>query len=194
MTTLGIISIVVAVIVALGGVILNFYKINKISEENEYKNVINSQKGDLSDFRKEVSDLHKKIENLNTIIRELDAALIRSNAISLSFPFPFWYKSSDGKMRMLNDEYCKTYLKRREDYIGKTDKEVWDNEKALQFMLNDEKTLNSSKGYTINYDEEVDDTIVIKWRIPGLTKDESYIAGIAVPYNFIEDVKSRNTQ
>lgn len=193
MTTLGIISIIVGIIVTLGGVVFNFYKINKISKENEYKNVINSQKGDITDFRKEVADLHKKIETLNTIIRELDAALIRSNAISLSFPFPFWYKSSDGKMRMLNDEYCKTYHKCREDYIGKKDNEVWDAESALIFMANDDKTLKSQLGYSINYDEEVDDTIVIKWRIPGLTRDESYIAGIAVPHKFIQNAKPTAT-
>ena len=97
-------------------------------------------------------------------------------------------------MRMLNDEYCRTFKRCREDYIGKTDAEVWDIESAKLFAENDKKTLNSQLGYSIDYDGEVDDTIIIKWRIPGITSGENYIAGIAVPYNFINDVKQTNTK
>lgn len=194
MSTVGIISIVLGVLVAIGGIIFNFYKINKISKENEYKNVINSQRTDIMELRKIISKLDFKIENLNLTVREFDSALLRSNAVSLSFPFPFWYKSSDGKMRMLNDEYCKKYQRCRETYIGKTDHEVWDTETAEKFKINDDLALKSQLGYIIDYDSEVKDTIVIKWRIPGITSGESYIAGIAIPYNFIENARSTNTE
>ena len=188
MSTVAIISIILGAIGVVGGIIFNFYRVNKLLKENEYKNVINSQRVDISSFRGEIKVLNDKIETLNTMIRELDSALLRSNAISLNFPFPFWYKYSDGKMMMLNDEYCKTYHRCREDYIGKTDYDVWDKKTADKFKENDLITLNSQLGYTVTLNHEVKDTIIIKWRIPGLLKNEYYIAGIAVPYKSIEDV------
>ena len=189
MSTATIISIILGALGMISGIVFNFYRTNKVLKENEYKNVINSQRADISTFRGEIKELHGKIENLNNMIRELDSALLRSNAISLAFPFPFWYKYSDGKMMMLNDEYCKTYHRCREDYLGKTDYDVWDKETADLYKKNDELTLNSQLGYTVTHNSEVDDTMIIKWRIPGLAKNEYYIAGIAVPFKTIEDVR-----
>lgn len=193
MTTAAIISLVSGILIAFGGVLFNYFKINKIAKENEYINIINLQRKDILDFKTEINKLHEKIESLNKVVKELDSALLRSNAISLSFPFPFWYKSSaSGKMKMLNDEYCRTYKKCREDYIGKTDFEVWDEETAKLFTENDKAVLNSQLGYRIDYNNEIEDTLIIKWRIPGLTRDEYYIAGISVPYKFIEDAKPKS--
>lgn len=185
----GILAVVGGLIVTLAGVIFNFYKVNKISKENEYKNVINSQRNDIQDVRREVIDLYKKIDSLNKTIRDFDSALIMSNSLSLSFPFPFWYKSNNGTMRMLNDEYCRAFNRCREDYIGKRDEEVWDKDIAEKFQINDKKTLDSQLGYIIDYNSEIEDTIVIKWRIPGITSGDNYVAGVAIPYKFIEDVK-----
>lgn len=194
MSTVAIISIIIGVLGTVGAIMFNFYKLNKISKDNEYKNVINSQRSDIIEFRKIISKLDIKVENLNLTIRELDTALLLSNVVSLSFPFPFWYKSSDGKMRMLNDEYCKKYQRCRDTYIGKSDFEVWDKETAEKFKINDELTLKSQLGYIIDYNSEVKDTLIIKWRIPGITSGENYIAGISIPYNFIQDVRSTNTE
>ena len=190
MSVTAIITIILAVFGMLSGIIFNFYRTNRILKENEFIKIINYQRADINAFKSEIKILHDKVENLNSLIRELDSALLRSNAISLDFPFPFWYKSSDGRMRLLNDEYCKTFKKCREDYIGKTDFEVWDKEKAKLFEINDKTTLLSQLGYNVYYDNEVEDSIVIKWRIPGLTKEESYIAGIAVPYKILNDVRT----
>ena len=190
MSVTAIISIILAVFGIISGIIFNFYRTNRILKENEFIKVINYQRADINSFKSEIKILHDKVESLNSLIRELDSALLRSNAISLVFPFPFWYKSSDGRMRLLNDEYCRTFKKCREDYIGKTDFEVWDEEKAKLFEINDKTTLLSQLGYNVYYDNEVEDSIVIKWRIPGLTKEESYIAGIAVPYKILNDVRT----
>ena len=190
MSVTAIITLILAVFGMLSGIIFNFYRTNRILKENEFIKIINYQRADINAFKSEIKILHDKVENLNSLIRELDSALLRSNAISLDFPFPFWYKSSDGRMRLLNDEYCKTFKKCREDYIGKTDFEVWDKEKAKLFEINDKTTLLSQLGYNVYYDNEVEDSIVIKWRIPGLTKEESYIAGIAVPYKILNDVRT----
>ena len=192
MSAAAIISIILAVFGIISGIIFNFYRTNRILKENEFIKVINYQRADINSFKSEIKILHDKVESLNSLIRELDSALLRSNAISLDFPFPFWYKSSDGRMRLLNDEYCRTFKKCREDYIGKTDFEVWDEEKAKVFENNDKSTLLSQLGYNVYYDNEVDDSIVIKWRIPGLTKEESYVAGIAVPYKILNDARTRN--
>lgn len=191
MTTAVIVSMILGIVAIVAGVVNNYIKISKVSKDNEYINVINSKNNDINQLRREVNILHNKLEKLNVLIRDLDSSLLRSNAVSLSFPFPFWYKSADGKMIMLNDEYCKTYHKCREDYIGRTDHEVWDKETADKFKTNDEKTLNSQLGYSLNYDEEIEDTIIIKWKIQGLTHEENYVAGIAVPYKFIEDARTR---
>lgn len=189
MSAAAIISIALAVLGMVGGIVFNFYRTDKILKQNELIKIINYQKTDISSFKAEIKSLHDKVESLNKLIRELDTALLRSNAISLSFPFPFWYKSSDGVMRLLNDEYCKTYKKCREDYIGKRDKEVWDKDIAEKYENSDRETLRSQLGYSVTYDHEVKDTIVIKWRIPGITKEESYIAGIAVPFEDIQNAK-----
>ena len=190
MSVTAIITLILAVFGMLSGIIFNFYRTNRILKENEFIKIINYQRADINAFKSEIKILHDKVENLNSLIRELDSALLRSNAISLAFPFPFWYKSSDGRMRLLNDEYCETFKKCREDYIGKTDFEVWDEEKAKLFEINDKTTLLSQLGYNVYYDNEVEGSIVIKWRIPGLTKEESYIAGIAVPYKILNDVRT----
>ena len=190
MSVTAIITIILAVFGMISGIIFNFYRTNRILKENEFIKIINYQRADINAFKSEIKILHDKVENLNNLIRELDSALLRSNAISLAFPFPFWYKSSDGRMRLLNDEYCKTFKKCRGDYIGKTDFEVWDEEKAKTFEHNDKATLLSQLGYNVYYDNEVEDSIVIKWRIPGLTKEESYVAGIAVPYKIFNDVRT----
>lgn len=176
---------IIAIVVALGGVLFNFFKINKVAKENEYKNIINLQRKDISDFKEEIRTLNHRIENLNKVVNDLDISLIRSNAISLSFPFPFWYKSFPGrKMRLLNDEYCKVFKRCREDYIGKTDFDVWDKETAERFKITDDIVLNSQLGYYIGADENigVENMIIIKWRIKGITNDEYYIAGISLPY------------
>ena len=190
MSVTAIITIILAVFGMISGIIFNFYRTNRILKENEFIKVINYQRADINAFKSEIKILHDKVENLNSLIRELDSALLRSNAISLAFPFPFWYKSSDGIMRLLNDEFCETFKKCREDYIGKTDFEVWDEEKAKLFEIDDKATLLSQLGYNVYYSSEVEDSIVIKWRIPGLTKEESYIAGIAVPYKILNDVRT----
>lgn len=187
MSAAAIISIAMAVLGMVGGIIFNFHRTDKILKQNELIKIINYQKTDISSFKAEIKSLHDKVESLNKLIRELDTALLRSNAISLSFPFPFWYKSSDGVMRLLNDEYCKTYKKCREDYIGKRDTDLWDRETAEVFENSDRKTLKSQLGYSVTYNREIKDTIIIKWRIPGITKEESYIAGIAVPLEGIEN-------
>jgi len=126
MTTAVIVSMILGVIAIIANVINNYIKISKVSKDNEYINVINSKNNDINQLRREMTILQDKVEKLNNLIRDLDSSLLRSNAVSLSFPLPFWYKSEEGRMIMLNDEYCKTYHKCREDYIGKTDYEVWD--------------------------------------------------------------------
>lgn len=95
------------------------------------------------------------IEQARTIVSD-DRAL--ANAIR-QFPGLAWVKrwepdSNRYIMTELSDQYVLRILGgKREDYIGKTDFDVWDFETALAFFENDEDTRNGRRNPTQDVSE-----------------------------------------
>ena len=77
-------------------------------------------------------------------------------------PLPCWIKDSNGVMRYINDAYCKIYGVLADDYIGKTDYEIWPRHIADKFQKLDERVLiGEAKEYAIE-------------RVPSKTGHRSY--------------------
>jgi len=68
-------------------------------------------------------------------------------AVKYDIPVPMWLKDSKGKMVFINNEYERLFLfpvgKTMEDYIGKTDYDIWDKETAEQYRKNDIRAMQS---------------------------------------------------
>lgn len=65
----------------------------------------------------------------------------------IKMPVPFWIKSLDGKMLMVNDAYVDAFLRprgdTRDDYVGKTDIEYWGKKVGAVYQHNDKKALRA---------------------------------------------------
>lgn len=132
------------------------------------------------------------LENYATMIKELNAlkasvTLLKASAPTI--PIPMWVKDTNGIMLSLNDAYEQTFLKplgkTRNDYIGKTDTEVWGEEIAKEFRINDNIAALSDEPISVFENVNIGNGIfkeynIIKYRnkIADLVIS---IAGIALP-------------
>ena len=92
--------------------------------------------------------------------------LLSIKALLDSRDVPTWFKSPSGNMLYINPAYEKAYNILAEDYAGKTDKEIWLEDKtAYQFKSND--NLAMSEGKAITADEIVNGKTVRvrKWPV-----------------------------
>lgn len=68
-----------------------------------------------------------------------------------SMPIPCWIKDTYGVMRFLNNAYEKIYDVRKDNYIGKTDDQVWPPEIAEAFKKRDDEVY---EGKVVKYTVE----------------------------------------
>ena len=181
MGTSTVLLIVVPTLVALIGVYLNHTRLSRIFKENELIKVINSKNSDIDKLGVKYEALWSKFEKINDVVKDLNIALIRLNSINFTYPFPFMLKDREGKILMVNDEWARLNNIRREDAIGKTDYDIFADERGIHFKDSDNKTLNSPLGFVVEKDLENINAIVIKWQVQGVIKEEIYIAVISVP-------------
>lgn len=181
MGTTTILVILVPGMVALLGVILNHVRVSRMAKENELIKVINSKTSDMVKISSKYDLLWEKFEKLNTVVNELNIAFIRLNSINFTYPFPFMLKDKQGKIIMVNDEWTRLNNISRENAIGKTDYNLFPEERGLQFKDSDTKVINSLSGFIVEKDLINPNAIVIKWQVQGMIKEEIYIAAISVP-------------
>lgn len=174
-------GVIIAALVALIGVFLNHTRLSRLYKENELIKVINSKNADISRINVKYDTLWTKFEKLNEVVRELDIAFIRLNSINFTYPFPFMLKDRNGKILMVNDEWTRVNHISREDAIGKTDYDLFPEDKSLKFKDSDFKVITSVLGFIVEKDHITPDSIVIKWEVQGIIKEESFIAVISVP-------------
>ena len=181
MTTSTILIILIPSLVAIMGIYLNHTRISRMFKENELIKVINSKNVDIDRINSKYDTLWNKFEKLNDVVRELNIAFIRLNSINFTYPFPFMLKDHDGKIIMVNDEWTRVNHIPRDEAIGKSDYDLFPQDKSEKFKNSDTQVINSIIGFVIEKDHITPDAIVIKWEVRGLIKEESFIAVISVP-------------
>lgn len=85
------------------------------------------------------------IRELTDTRRHTEVQVIRANGVPLklleSSPIPQWCKGVDGRMKLINFAYSQAFNVRPEDYVGRTDREVWPLSVAIQFANHDEEVV-----------------------------------------------------
>lgn len=129
-----------------------------------------------------------KIHELEKTIIELKLKIEIMEFAPFHIPLPMWMKNQFHVLDYINDEYEKVFLLPRgltkEDYLGKTDYEVWPREVADAFALNDAEVLKT--GTSFNGREKITDNLgnVSKWRIMKFLRPlPRGVCGIAFPDN-----------
>ena len=100
----------------------------------------------------------------------------------LYHPQPFWVKSEDGKMVLVNEAYEKAYKKYLEDYAGNYDKELWGEQIAKEFGENDAVVRRTKSPILVveKLGEELNEhLLVIKYPITDSSGQE-HVAGEAI--------------
>jgi len=111
----------------------------------EYKDIVSALKIEVTALRTEVDDVKLILEHRNKEIVNLRNQLIIFESSHSDVPVPIWLKDTNGKMLFLNPDYEQKILvplaKTSEDYIGKTDYEVWDKKTSDQFKRHDREVM-----------------------------------------------------
>tara|TARA_Y100000034_G_scaffold29728_1_gene36141 strand:+ start:20233 stop:20865 length:633 start_codon:yes stop_codon:yes gene_type:complete len=141
-----------------GGIATYFnYRINNRKEDtnefstiiNEYKRLLDSDKVEIARLSSEVSDLKERDVQKTLEIQNLKHQLIIFESSHIDIPLPCWLKDTSGKVVFLNKEYESTFLIPRgyttEDYIGKNDFAVWDEESARGMIKNDKEVVRTKR-------------------------------------------------
>lgn len=181
MTAGTILLVLIPSLVAIIGVYLNHTRLSRMFKENELIKVINSKNADIDRINAKYDALWTKFEKINEVVRELNVAFIRLNSINFTYPFPFMLKDKNGKIIMVNDEWTRVNHVSRENAIGKSDYELFPEDKSEKFRNSDFQVINSVLGFVVEKDHTTPDAIVIKWEVQGMIKEESFIAVISVP-------------
>ena len=176
-----ILVILIPSLAALLGMYLNHTRISRMFKENELIKVINSKNVDIDKINTKYDNLWIKFEKLNDVVREMNIAFIRLNSINFTYPFPFMLKDKNGKILMVNDEWIKVNNMSRDSVIGKSDYEIFPQEKSDSFKNSDSQVINSLLGFVVEKDYINPNAIVIKWEVQGMIKEDSFIAVISVP-------------
>lgn len=119
----------------------------------------------IKDLKNEIEEKERKCETLTDIQFELKSKIIsleQENSLLssrlrvvqhsiLELPIPIWLKDTSGVMLMLNDAYERLLLtpigKTREDYINKTDYDMWSQEIAREYIRTDQQVIHSGRMY-----------------------------------------------
>lgn len=181
MTTSTILMILIPSLVAITGMYLNHTRISRMFKENELIKVINSKNADIDRINSKYDTLWNKFEKLNNVVRELNIAFIRLNSINFTYPFPFMLKDPQGKIIMVNDEWTRVNNIPRDEAIGKTDYDLYTTDRSDYFKTSDSIVVNSVLGFVVEKDYTDPNTIIIKWEVQGIIKEDKFIAVISVP-------------
>lgn len=166
---------------------LNEYAARMIREENDQlKQEINLVNGYNAKHVQEIARLERKVFELQHKIEIMEFA-------PFSIPLPMWMKNQFGVVDFLNDEYVDTFLKplgkEKNDYVGKTDFDVWPKAIAEEYRKHDMKVLRTGKVF--NSRETVTGPLgqKTKWRVMKfLRKVPRGTVGIAFPDNGYFDI------
>jgi PAS domain S-box-containing protein len=113
------------------------------------------------------SEIYRYIELTTDISKqkELEAVLIRTKsqqkAILDNIPHLAWLKDVQSRYISVNESFAKFYKISADDLIGKTDKDLWNDEQAEYFQEKDQETIRSGKRQL--FEEVIETTNGITW-------------------------------
>ncbi|MGA1940843.1 ATP-binding protein [Arcobacter sp. YIC-310] len=94
-------------------------------------------------FNKDSKNIQPKYVNIN-IMNTLNEYLYQKKTIDL-FENLVYFKDLEGKYILCNDAFCKYTNYTKDEIIGKTDLELFENEDALTFTKNDQSVIDTKK-------------------------------------------------
>lgn len=182
------ITSIVAVVVALGTLVLDFRKDDRF----EYQDLLNEFRLEVMRLREVEASCNQAFLKHSKEISSLQNRLIMLESATMDSPFPMWLKSvgtkdKPGVMLVLNSAYERRFLlplgRIAENYVGKTDAEFWGKEIGNQYWEIDKKVI--STGLVIDTYEPSPITKEGRIRVvkyPRLFNRQIVgIAGIAIP-------------
>ena len=108
----------------------------------------------------------------------------RFAAFMAHLPGLAWIKDAAGRYVFANDPALAAFRRTREQLYGRTDREIFPPATAEQFRANDERALKLGSRLraieTLEHDDGVHHSLVIKFPIPGAGGDPAFVGGIAI--------------
>lgn len=143
------IDIIIPIVSAIsGGGIVGAIVSLRTSKRDDFRIIVEILRAENERLRADVEKLDTRIEELEEKYSEerkraekLQNQLILLESAHHDLPFPQWLKDSNGIMLSVNDAYQEIFLEpmglTKDDYMGKSDFDVWDQETAKAFRDND---------------------------------------------------------
>lgn len=201
---LGVSEIVIAIISAIGAGGLTFILGLRKNKRDDFNALISTWEKDNLRLREEVQRLDKRIQDVELMYSEqkkkadnLQTKLILLQTAHQDLPFPQWLKDIHGNMLALNRAYEDMFLRpnglKAEDYIGKTDFDIWPEEIAKEYEKNDMVVKTGRQPYWVGEESIMiaDNDISKEWKVIkyGRFMGRDYnnrpvcvgIAGMAIP-------------
>lgn len=152
-----------------GGILLGYifkYLIqNKQNKSNEYINIINMQRHD-------ITKLNNKVERLREEMSEKEKLLTLLESSSWDSPFSYWLKDKQGYYIYVNKSFEHEYGVT--DVIDKSDVDLFGEEAAKKYVAHDKLLLSSDRDYMI-FTDEMEGKVTYKWK----RKAGSLVIGVA---------------
>jgi PAS domain-containing protein len=128
-------------------------------------------------------------EGMRSEVRKANGAPVK---FFESCPMPAWFKDAEYKMSMMNQAYAAVFGVTEQEYLGKTDYEVWPREIADLFRQHDEQVVARRVQIRVTEDVPVSrapDAPIYQWRvikfpvIDQITNVVLGVGGYAYPIN-----------
>jgi hypothetical protein len=198
------IEVIVAIISSGSiGAFVTFLLSLKKDKRDDYTTIISTYRDEFSRQATKINELEGLCKQYSALIQS-NTAQINALKLSLekftllepaqhSLPLPFWIKDNDGTMLHFNDAFVEIVLKpnkiKPEDYLGKTDIQMWGEEHGKVYYETDIKAkregiLAVTENLYINGD--VHPMLVIKYAIK-LGSVVIGVAGLAINKQIIKD-------
>lgn len=142
-------------------------------------------------LRQENTELRGKIQQTEQRVFILEQRVNLIESVPNDIPLPMWMKDPSGRMEYLNTPYEDVFLKQMgltiQDYLGKTDYEIWPKEIADAMRLHDREVFE--RKIVFNGRENIPDALgnIKPWRVIKYVRWAGPIpvgiAGVAFPDN-----------
>jgi PAS domain-containing protein len=151
---------------------------------------LESARDRLAATEKDLKEAHREHNDLESQVADLRLRLELFESTQQDFPFPVWLKDLQFRMVYVNAQYEQRYLtpfgRRKEDYLGKFDSEIWPGHVAEEYRRHDLKVLATGRAmYVLEHIPEPDGSVVptpvVKYmRTAGGVRVG--VAGLALPH------------
>lgn len=181
--------------------VLNYFNNRRRENRTDFSAILEAQVKMNEDLRKRLDkeekyakDNREEIFKLKTELSQLQFQFNMMESAHSDLPIPFWLKDTDGKMLALNSAYEREFLlplgKSRKQYVGNTDFEMWPEDIAREYTMNDLEVYES--GGSLFFQETVQkaDGENVKYHVIKYTRYVGTIkvgiAGIAIPQKIFQ--------